>query len=207
MGNNILVLPKGRLYPLLCKWFKGKMDIDLPSSESRVYFYENFFGDCSLFLAKPKSIPQLIHSKVAVFGICGEDIIVDNDIYDGGIKLLYKFGLNTVKICLCANKTKEEIFKNKGINIVATEFPNISSRYFTERKLPHYCLNTFGSTEGFLNLGADCIIDVVDSGKTLKENGISVLDVLFESTTSLFVNNSIKEDEYPKIIKDILSCK
>ena len=56
MKQPTLVLPKGRLYKSIKELF-NKNNIELPDENSRQYFFENYFEDCNLFLAKPKAIP------------------------------------------------------------------------------------------------------------------------------------------------------
>ena len=174
--NPTLVLPKGRLYNKLISFFQEK-GFSLPEESTRQYHFPNWFGDCDLFLAKPKAIPQLLYSKIAEFAFCGYDIINNSD-YNDCIYPLFSTGLNEIKICLCSRLSKEELFHMKRPVIVASEFEIIASRYFTNLGIPHYVISTGGSTEGYLDLKADCIIDVVDTGKTLKENNIDILDTL-----------------------------
>ena len=165
--NPTLILPKGRLYNDIQKFFQLKGFL-LPDENSRQYYFPNWFEECNLFIAKPKAIPQLLYSKMAEFAFCGNDIINNSD-YNQSIYPIYSTGLNKIKICLCSRLDKETLLHLKRPVIVASEFEIIASRYFTNLGVPHYIINTGGSTEGYLDLNADCIIDVVDTGKTLME--------------------------------------
>lgn len=200
--NPTLVLPKGRLYNKLISFFQEK-GFSLPEETTRQYHFPNWFGDCDLFLAKPKAIPQLLYSKMAEFAFCGYDIINNSD-YTDCIYPLFSTGLNEIKICLCSRLSKEELFHMKRPVIVASEFEIIASRYFTNLGIPHYIISTGGSTEGYLDLKADCIIDVVDTGKTLKENNIDILDTLFVSDTKLFGHTELMDSWLPNVIDKII---
>lgn len=156
--NPTLILPKGRLYNDIQKFFQLKGFL-LPDENSRQYYFPNWFEECNLFIAKPKAIPQLLYSKMAEFAFCGNDIINNSD-YNQSIYPIYSTGLNKIKICLCSRLDKETLLHLKRPVIVASEFEIIASRYFTNLGVPHYIINTGGSTEGYLDLNADCIIDV-----------------------------------------------
>lgn len=203
MKKPILVIPKGRLYNNIKELFESK-GINLPESNVRQYFYPDWSDDCALFIAKPKAIPQLIHTKYAEFGFCGKDIFKNSE-YESSVYNFYDTGLTSVKICLCAkNYTLDELLHLKRPIIVATEFTHIASTFFTQLGVPHYILDTTGSTEGYLDINADCIIDVVDTGETLKENNIDILKVLFESTTCLYEHRDLCDCTLPKNIQKLL---
>nr|DAF43644.1 MAG TPA: ATP phosphoribosyltransferase [Myoviridae sp. ctNQV2] len=200
--NPTLILPKGRLYNDIQKFFQLKGFL-LPDENSRQYYFPNWFEECNLFIAKPKAIPQLLYSKMAEFAFCGNDIINNSD-YNQSIYPIYSTGLNKIKICLCSRLDKETLLHLKRPVIVASEFEIIASRYFTNLGVPHYIINTGGSTEGYLDLNVDCIIDVVDTGKTLKDNNISIIDILFKSETTLFGHIELMDSWFPNVINKII---
>lgn len=89
--------------------------------------------------------------------------------------------------------------------IVATEYENLANQHFTEIGIPHYVLNTYGSTEGYIDLGADCIIDVVETGETLRQNNINIIDILGHSTLKMFGHAALIDSDYPKVIDEVFS--
>lgn len=185
---STLALPTGRLYPTLIEYFHDKLGIDLPKLEERKYFYNNFIkdSDVNLFLAKPKSIANLVGCGYADIGVCGEDIILNSQ-YKNELEVIYVLGGFKVRISLCSRKTKEELFALKRPILVATEYDLIATEYFEKTGHPYYVFQTFGSTEGYVDLqDVDCIIDIVQTGKSLKSNNISELEVIAESSTVLF---------------------
>lgn len=105
--NPTLILPKGRLYNDIQKFFQLKGFL-LPDENSRQYYFPNWFEECNLFIAKPKAIPQLLYSKMAEFAFCGNDIINNSD-YNQSIYPIYSTGLNKIKICLCSRLDKETL--------------------------------------------------------------------------------------------------
>lgn len=173
MKNNITIaVPKGRLYNDL-KEFLAKMDIHLPE-ENRQYFYKDFFGHgINLFIAKPRSIPQLLDSGLCQFGFCGRDIMEN---YNKGctdkIIPFINTKLNTVNV-VYAVKANHDLTTLKRPIICATEYPVIAEKYLVKQKgMSVYILDTTGATKGYVHIGADCIIDVCESGETIKANNL-----------------------------------
>lgn len=191
-----IAIPKGRLYKSLCKLFQT-VGVILPE-EGRQYFYKDFFGNnINLYIAKPKAIPQLLESRLCQYGFCGKDIMIESM---ATVNELYDTNLNKVSIVLAA-KHNAEFPINRPV-ICATEFPNIANSYFIEKGLPHYVLNTSGATEGYTDVGADCIIDLCETGITLERNGLEIKEVLTTSSTRLFSNvNAPHIDIINQIIK------
>ena len=111
---STLALPTGRLYPTLIEYFHNKLGVDLPKLEERKYFYNNFIkdSDVNLFLAKPKSIANLVGCGYADIGVCGEDIILNSQ-YKNELEVISVLGDFKVRISLCSRKTKEDFTTDK----------------------------------------------------------------------------------------------
>jgi ATP phosphoribosyltransferase len=78
-----------------------------------------------------------------------------------------------------------------GILRVATKYPHIAAAYFGARGQPVEVIELSGSVELAPVLGlADCIVDLVETGRTLRDNGLSIVDVIAESTGRLVVNRA-----------------
>ena len=112
--------------------------------------------------------------------------------------------MNKIKIVL-ASKYKNFDDLTKPIKVVATEFTKIASEYFGNIKhTPYYVLNTYGSTEGYTDICCDCIIDVCETGDTLRANGLYINDVIFESCTALFTHISLGDCMLPYCLQKII---
>ena len=204
MNNKpILVIPKGRLYTGIKHMF-NECNIELPNENIRQYYFPDWSDDCSLFIAKPKAIPELIASKFCEFGICGYDMVKNSE-YENDIELLQHTGLNKVKICLCSKYNMNELKKLKRPVIVATEFETLANHYFNKLGIPYYILNTAGSTEGYINIGADCIIDVVETGETIRANNLNIIDTLIETDTCIFEHASLMDCWLPKNLQTVFN--
>lgn len=202
-----LVIPKGRLYDGIAKLFLEK-GIELPSKDSRAYFFPKYFGDCNLFIAKPKSVPQLINSGLCEFGFCGRDIVADSDYSDNNfvtdkINLIYDININTINIVI-ASKNEELVTKLNKPLIIATEYPIMASKVFTMKGIPHYIISTGGSTEGYTHIGADCILDVCETGETLIANGLHINESVMVSSTCLFGHVTLCDCVLPNCLQEII---
>lgn len=173
-----IALPKGRLYKQLYDFY-DYIGITLPHPNTKKYFFEEYFDDCNLFIVKPKSIPQLINSKIIEFGFCGYDI-VDNTDYNDSVIKIFDTNLNKVRLVVALRDNMNDLLKQKRPLIIATEYEVVATNYFTKLGVPHYVINTTGSTEGYIDVGADVIIDVVETGNTLVENGLTIYETLYE---------------------------
>lgn len=192
-----IALPKGRLYHQLSEMF-SKLGIQLPQ-ETRQYFFKDFFGkDINLFIAKPKAIPQLLESNLCQYGFCGSDLMKESMV---DTNLMVSTDFNSIDIVL-ATKRNYSFPKNRPV-ICATEFPNISSSYFSTKGIPHYILQTGGGTEGYSDIGADCIIDICETGDTLRQNNLEIKEYLAKSSTCLY--SSLSATNHPDIIKTIIN--
>lgn len=184
MKKPILAIPKGRLYPAIKEMFE-KCGIAMPDADTRQYYFPDWSEDCALFICKPKAVPELMHSKFVDFGFCGYDIMDDSEYTDEFACFLHTTK-NEVRVCVCSQMTMKQLRNLKRPVIVATEFVTLATKYFTRLGIPHYILNTSGSTEGYISIGADCIVDVVETGETLRANNIDIIDTLILTDTCLF---------------------
>jgi ATP phosphoribosyltransferase len=139
------------------------------------------------FLLKPRSIPQMVAYGLLDGGFCGRDLLEESSY---GEQIHTAVDLKTHPVTLTVAAADPWILNNlpKRPLRIATEFPQIASRWATSKGLAHMCINTWGSTEAWVPEFCDIIIDVVETGNTLRANGLHVIDKLFESTTLFVVN-------------------
>lgn len=207
--RTVIVLPKGRLYGQLMEMFK-KIGIALPDVDKiRQYYWKGYFADgIDLFIAKPKAIPQLLDSGLCQYGFCGRDIMLESLVLTNNgndtIKEMCDTNLNKISIVLAAKKGEGFIPKNRPI-ICASEFPNIAGMHFMKSGLSHYILDTGGSTEGYPYIGADCIVDVCETGTTIESNGLEIKEVVTESSTVFYGRSDARPLDIVGKIKELFS--
>ena len=154
---------------------------------------------------KPGDVPTYVEYGVADAGICGRDVLLEAkaDVHEPlDLKLGY---------CKIAVAGRKEVV-GQDYNLlatvrVATKYPNIATEYFHRKGIPIETIYLSGSVELAPILGlSDRIVDLVETGRTLKENGLEVIDVITETTARLIVNRAsfhLKRDQVSKLISEL----
>ncbi|MEM3553086.1 MAG: ATP phosphoribosyltransferase [Candidatus Bathyarchaeia archaeon] len=168
--------------------------------QERTYILKTSDSEFEVVLARAFDIPLYVQYGAATLGITGHDIILEReaDVYEVSD---LKFG--RCKLVLAA---PIEANLSKAIELplnarIATEFPNLTRKFFNSLGKPIEVLTVRGSAELTPKLGlADAIVDLSTTGETLKKNGLKEVEVILESTARLICNkiayrsfNKIKE--------------
>jgi len=153
---------------------------------SRRLAIEDESGRYRLIFVKPADVPVYVEHGIADCGIVGRDILLEYD-----ADLLQPLSLN-IGVCRIVVAAKNDVRLNQlGMLRVATKYPRIAARHFGERGVAVDMIELSGSVELAAVLGlADCIVDLVETGKTLEENGLSIIEVINESAARLVVNRA-----------------
>jgi ATP phosphoribosyltransferase len=138
------------------------------------------------FILKPRSVPQMVALGLLDGGFCGRDLIRESGCEE---RLRVAADLGTQRVRLVVAAVERDILQNPPARplYIATEFPGIADRWATGRNLAHVCLNTWGSTEAWCPEYADLVVDVVETGDTMRANGLVILEEIMTSTTVLAV--------------------
>lgn len=181
-----IALPKGRLGDKAYKAF-----------EKLGYSTENFGNDRRLvleshcksvryFLVKPSDVATYVERGVADIGIAGKDILHENnsDIYE-----LLDLGFGACYMAVCGYLDTK--ITNKPVLRVATKFTNIAKEYFGNKGIETEVIYLNGSIELAPILGmSDVIVDIVETGATLDENNLVVLEKIMPISARLIANKS-----------------
>ena len=202
MNKINIALPKGRLLKKVYDLFKkiGYENKEL-LEDNRKLIFEN--KGIRYLIVKPSDVGIYVEKGVADIGIVGKDILLENshDIYE---LLDLKFG--KCKICMASIKDyKEDIERRLR---VATKYINVSKKYFDSINRDVEIIKLNGSVElaPILNL-SDVIIDIVETGITLKENNLIVIKDIVDYISSRLIVNKVsfkfKNNLITEIIKNI----
>ena len=202
MNKINIALPKGRLLKKVYDLFKkiGYENKEL-LEDNRKLVFEN--KGIRYLIVKPSDVGIYVEKGVADIGIVGKDILLENshDIYE---LLDLKFG--KCKICMASIKDyKEDIERRLR---VATKYINVSKKYFNSINRDVEIIKLNGSVElaPILNL-SDVIIDIVETGSTLKENNLIVIKDIVDYISSRLIVNKVsfkfKNNLITEIIKNI----
>jgi len=153
---------------------------------SRQLAIEDGSGSYRLIFVKPADVPVYVEYGIADCGIVGRDVLLESS-----TDLLQPLSLN-IGACRIVVAAKIDAQLNRlGMLRVATKYPRIAARHFGARGVAVDLIELSGSVELAPILGlADCIVDVVATGKTLEENGLRIVEVITDSAARLVVNRA-----------------
>lgn len=186
-----IALPKGRLGDSAVKLLiAAGLDISPDDFTGRQLIVESPDGSLRFLLAKPADVPTYVAAGVADIGVVGKDTLLEEgrDLYE-----IADLGFGACRLCLCGPKACQpaegESLRLQGAR-VATKYPVSTRRYFEDvRGESVEIIRLNGSVELAPLIGlADVIVDIVESGRTLAENGLVVLETITELSARLVVN-------------------
>ncbi len=192
-----LAIPKGRLFEETVDLLFTKGIIPEKISEGRKLNLRA--GDLNLLLLKPFDIPLYVESGVSDLGICGLDVILEKK------PEVYRFidlGIGRCRISVAGRREAEKHIKGRKAVRIATKYPSITREFMLAKGINPEIIEMSGSVEigAVLNV-ADLIVDLVQTGKTLKENGLVELEVIQESTAWLICNRASFRNKREEIIR------
>ena len=202
MNKINIALPKGRLLKKVYDLFKkiGYENEELLEDNRKLVFEDK---GVRYLIVKPSDVGIYVEKGVADIGIVGKDILLENshDVYE---LLDLKFG--KCKLCMASVKDyKEDIERRLR---VATKYVNMSKKYFDSINRDVEIIKLNGSIElaPILNL-SDVIIDIVETGSTLKENNLIVIKDIVDYISSRLIVNKVsfkfKNNLISEIVKNI----
>lgn len=189
-----LALPKGRLFDNVQKRFKEK-GINFSFEDRKLTAYDDQ-GLLKIFLVKNSDLPAYVNYGIAGLGVCGEDVV-----YESGFKFnkIHPFDFGGTQICLAGMKGGKEERSLNGLTI-ATKFTQFTKDYFHKQGKPVKIIKLNGSVELAPVLGlAPYIVDLVETGSTLKANNLEVYSKLADISVHMIANPAYYKTNYEKI--------
>ena len=197
-----LALPKGRLTDQVQELFEAKgMGF---SFENRKLVAQDKEGLLKIFLVKNSDLPTYVNHGIAGLGVCGDDVL-----YEAGYPFcrLKTFDFGGTSMCIAGKKEDSFVIGDRSLT-VATKFTEFTRDYFHKRGIPVEIIKLNGSVELAPVLGLSrYIVDLVETGNTLKANNLDVFDKLADIKVHLIANPAYYKIHYQRINKlvDILS--
>ena len=186
-GYINVALPKGRLGEKAYKIF-AEAGFDCPTilEPNRKLIFENPEKKLRFFWVKPSDIAIYVERGAADIGVVGKDILTE---YSPDVYELIDLNIGKSKMCVAA--PKGFVDDGKGLLRVATKFTNTAEKYYQSKGRSIDVIHLNGSIElaPILNL-SDVIFDLVETGKTLKDNDLSVIEVAHEISARLIANKA-----------------
>lgn len=201
MKQLTIALAKGRLADKGLEYFKDMGIGNIPSKDSRKLVLTDNKNNVRYIFVKPSDVITYVEKGVADLGIVGKDMILEEnkDIYE-----LMDLGFGKCRFAIAGFKNQSVTKKNDVLRI-ATSYPNYVSRVFRDKGQRVEIIKLNGSIELAPIIGlSDLIVDIVETGNTLRDNGLVVLEELDPISARLVANKAsyrLKFDTIKKIEK------
>ena len=200
-------LGKGRLANQTLELFEkiGITCEEMKDKESRKLILTNEQLKLRFFLAKGPDVPTYVEYGAADIGVVGKDTILEE-----GRKVheVLDLGYGKCRMCVCGPESAKELLEHQELIRVATKYPNIAKDYFYNKK--HQTVEIIklnGSIELAPIVGlSEVIVDIVETGSTLRENGLKVLEEVCPLSARMVVNQvsmKMENERISKLIEDL----
>ena len=208
MANKILKLgiPKGSLQERTFAMFK-KAGFNISLSDSRSYFPQIDDPEMECILIRAQEIARYVQDGVLDCGLTGKDWVMENkaDVVEVADLVYAKKGLGKVKWVLAvSNNSNIKTVKDLEGKRIATEAVNLTKEYLKKNNVKAEVEFSWGATEVKVPELVDAIVEITETGSSLRANNLRIIDTLLESTTKFVANkNSIKDAWKRKKIEEI----
>jgi ATP phosphoribosyltransferase len=193
-----LALPKGRLLEATLGMLRG-MGLDGVDEDSRRLIFTDEQRGLRVLFLKPADVPAYVQYGAADLGIVGKDILLEQepDVYEP-----LDLGFGFCRLVVAEPRTlweRDDPARWSWVR-VATKYARLTERYFSERGIQVEIVRLDGSVELAPLVGlADRIVDLVQSGETLRANGLVEVAEITRSTARLIVNRASLKTEYASV--------
>lgn len=201
-------LGKGRLANKTMELLE-KMGItceEMKDKSSRKLVFVNEEKKFRFFLAKGSDVPTYVEYGAADIGVVGKDTVLEENrrVYE-----VLDLGFGKCRMCVCGPESARELLLHHERIRVASKYPNIAKDYFYNKK--HQTVDII-KLNGSVELGpivklSDVIVDIVETGSTLKENGLEVLEEICPLSARMIVNQVSMQMETERIRRLIHDLK
>ena len=201
-------LGKGRLVDSTMEILKkcGIECEEILDKKTRKLIFTNEELKLKFFLAKGPDVPTYVEYGAADIGIVGADTIMEENrrVYE-----VLDLGFGKCRMCVCGPHDAKELLEHREMIRVASKYPNIAKDYFFNQK--HQTVDII-KLNGSVELGpivnlSDVIVDIVETGSTLRENGLEVLEEICPLSARMIVNQVSMQMETERIKKLINAMK
>jgi len=184
-----IALSKGKLLqPILKLFAKAGYQSSGLTANTRKLVLPCLKKDVTFLIVRPSDVPTYVEYGAADVGIVGKDVLLeqDNDVYE---PLDLKVGACRISVAALKGQEARDSLSSKIR--VATKYPKVTERYFNRRGIPVEIIKLYGSIELAPIVGlSDRIVDLVETGNTLRAHNLVETEVIAQSTARLIVNRA-----------------
>ena len=177
---------------------------EIRDKDTRKLIFVNEELKMKFFLAKGPDVPTYVEYGAADIGIVGKDTLLEE-----GRKLyeVMDLGFGKCRMCVCGPESAREVLENNQLIRVATKYPNIAKDYYNKKHQTVDIIKLNGSIELAPIVGlSEVIVDIVETGSTLRENGLKVLEEVCPLSARMVVNQvsmKMENERIRKLIHDL----
>lgn len=179
---------------------------ELKDKTSRKLIFVNEEQKLKFFLAKANDVPTYVEYGAADIGIVGRDTILEEGkhIYE-----VMDLGIGRCRMCVAGPESARELLQHGQLIRVATKYPHIAKDYFFGKKhQTAEIIKLNGSIELAPIVGlAEVIVDIVETGSTLRENGLTVLEEIYPLSARMVVNQVSMKMEQERIAEMVAGLR
>ena len=179
---------------------------EMKDEKTRKLIFVNEELKLRFFLAKASDVPTYVEYGAADIGVVGKDTILEEGRHFYEVMDL---GFGKCRMCVCGPESAKELLKRNELIRVGSKYPEIAKDYFYHKK--HQTVEIVklnGSVELAPIVGlSEVIVDIVETGTTLKENGLQVLEEIVECSARMVVNEVSMKMEQKRIMNIINQLK
>lgn len=198
MPELTIAIAKGRMQvDTLALLARAGVRVSRAALDSRRLAIEDESGAYRFIFVKPSDVPVYVEHGIADGGVVGRDVLLES-----GADLLQPLDLRIgyCRIVVAARTGRSAPIS--GALRVATKYPQIAAAHFGARGVPVEIIQLSGSVELAPVLGlSDCIVDLVETGRTLAENDLEVIETITESAARLVVNRASYQLKAPAVAR------
>jgi len=201
-----IALPKGRLLDPTSELLAA-VGIQVPRDRARRLTFASVDGSAELMLVKPADVATYVELGAADLGVVGTDVLLE-----GEPDVLRPLALGYGACRIVVAELRQPRRQGAGRR-VATKYPGITRRYFAEQRVPVEVITLSGSVELAPLVGlADWIVDLVETGATLRENGLEPIAEIATTEAQLVVNRASHKTRRADIgqlirrLTEVVSC-
>ncbi len=197
-----IALPKGRIAEETLSLFEKIFNKKFVFDDRKLILRDKEF---TFLLVRNQDVPVYVLHQAADLGVVGLDVLVEKE-----LDLVDLLDLNIGKCKVCVGmKNEDELDTSKPSIKVATKMENIARKHFSSKAIAAEIIKLYGSIELAPIVGmCDAIVDIVETGTTMKQNGLKVVEIIMNSSAHLIANKNsfiLKKEEilsvYAKLSK------
>jgi ATP phosphoribosyltransferase len=196
----VIAIAKGRLLESSLELLsRAGIEFEEDVAASRKLIFDSLDGKVRVILVKPVDVPTYVEYGAADAGIAGRDVLLESrsDVLQ---PLDLRFGQCRIAVAAPVGRAAESTAARRVVR-VATKYPHITLEHFNAKGIAVEIISLSGSIELAALVGlADRIVDLVETGQTLKDNGMQIVEVITESSARLTINRASYQTKRSELV-------